>query len=99
MAGKSSTIDEREKIAIWGAGAKGVTLVNLVDPKRELITCLVDLNPQKQGNYLPGTGHPIVDYSELRDLGVSTAILMNPNYREENQALLRKAGLSVELVE
>jgi SAM-dependent methyltransferase len=90
---------EREKIAIWGAGAKGVTFANLVDPKRELITCVVDLNPQKQGNYLPGTGHPIVDYRELGDLGVTTAILMNPNYREENQALLRQAGLSVKLVE
>jgi hypothetical protein len=70
-----------------------------VDPKRELITCVVDLNPQKQGNYLPGTGHPIVDYRVLADLGVTTAILMNPNYREENQALLRQAGLNVKLVE
>lgn len=90
---------EREKSAIWGAGAKGVTFANLVDPKRELITCVVDLNPQKQGNYLPGTGHPIVDYRMLTHLGVTTAILMNPNYRQENQALLRQAGLSVKLVE
>ncbi len=90
---------EREKIAIWGAGAKGVTFANLVDPERALITCLVDLNPQKQGSYVPGTGHPIVDYRELGDLGVTTAILMNPNYREENQALLGQGGLSVKLVE
>ena len=70
-----------------------------MDPKRELITCVVDLNPQKQGKYLPGTGHPIVDYLVLPDLGVTTAILMNPNYREENQALLRQASLSVKLVD
>lgn len=96
---KVQQLREREKIAIWGAGAKGVTFADLVDPKRELITCVVDLNPQKQGNCLPGTGHPIVDYRELGDLGVTTAILMNPNYREENQALLHQAGLSVKLVE
>jgi len=61
---------------------------------------VVDLNPQKQGKYLPGTGHPIVGYSVLPDFGVTTAILMNPNYREENQALLRQAGLfNVKLVE
>lgn len=90
----------REKIAIWGAGAKGTTFANLVDPKLKLITCVVDLNPQKQGNYLPGTGHPIVDYYVLADLGITTAILMNPNYREENQALLSKAGLNnVKMVE
>jgi len=90
---------ERERIAIWGAGAKGVTFANLVDPKRELIACVVDLNPQKQGNYLPGTGHPIVDYCMLAHFGVTTAILMNPNYREENEALLRQAGLNVKLVD
>jgi hypothetical protein len=90
---------ERERIAIWGAGAKGVTFANLVDPKRELIACVVDLNPQKQGNYLPGTGHPIVDYRMLAHFGVTTAILMNPNYREENEALLRQAGLNVKLVD
>lgn len=75
-----------------------MTFANLVDPKRELIICVVDLNPQKQGNYLPGTGHPIVDYRELGDLGVTVAILMNPNYREENQVLLHQADLNVKLV-
>ncbi len=86
-------------IAVWGAGAKGVTFANLVDPKRELITCVVDLNPQKQGNYLPGTGHPIVDYRQLGDLGVTTAILMNPNYREENLELLREAQINIRLLD
>jgi hypothetical protein len=69
-----------------------------VDPKREFITCVVDLNPQKQGKYIPGTGHPIVDYHTLTNLGVATAILMNPNYRDENEALLRQANLNVKLV-
>jgi len=87
------------KIAVWGAGAKGVAFANLVDPRRELITCVVDLSPRKQRNYLPGTGHPIVDYTTLGELGVTTAILMNPNYKEENRALLRNAGLRVKLVQ
>lgn len=92
-------VERERRIAIWGAGAKGVTFANLVDPNRELISCVVDLNPQKQGGYLPGTGHPIVDYRELGDLGVTAAILMNPNYREENQTLLRQAGLDIKLVD
>lgn len=87
------------KVALWGAGAKGVTLANLVDGGRELLDCVVDLNPQKQGRYLPGTGHPIVDYPELEARGVATAVLMNPNYREENAALLKKANSNIELVE
>ena len=88
-----------EKVALWGAGAKGVTFANLIDQSRELIDCVVDLNPLKQGHYVPGTGHPIVNYEVLKARGVSTAILMNPNYREENLALLRAAQSDVRLID
>lgn len=86
-------------VALWGAGAKGATLADLIDPDRRLVACVVDLNPQKQGRYLPGTGHPIVDFRRLGALGVKTAVLMNPNYRAENERLLREAGLDVALTE
>jgi len=87
------------KVALWGGGAKGVTLANLVDPQCEWITCVVDLNPSKQGHYVPGTGHPIVGYQELAKYGIKRAILMNPNYRQEDQSLLQAADLNVELVD
>jgi len=89
----------RGGVALWGAGAKGVTLANLVDPARKLIACVVDLNPSKQGHYIPGTGHPIVGYQELAKYGVKTAILMNPNYNQENRDFLGEAHLDVELVD
>jgi 2-polyprenyl-3-methyl-5-hydroxy-6-metoxy-1,4-benzoquinol methylase len=87
------------RIALWGAGAKGVTFANLLDPERERIACVVDLNPQKQGYYVPGTGHPIVSYEELADYNVTTAILMNPNYRAESLALLQGANLDISLIQ
>ncbi len=95
---KIRELKSKGRIALWGAGAKGVTFANLVDPEREWITCVVDLNPQKQGRYVPGTGHPIVSYEELANYGVTVAVLMNPNYREENLALLEKADLDISLV-
>ncbi|MDN3921585.1 class I SAM-dependent methyltransferase [Roseateles violae] len=87
------------RIALWGAGAKGVTLANLVDPERRLIACVVDVNPNKQGRFLPGTGHPIVAPAELARHGVDAAVLMNPNYRQENLALLAALGSKVELLD
>ncbi len=92
-------LSSKEKLAIWGAGAKGVTFANLIDGLRNSLDCVVDLNPLKQGRYLPGTGHPIVGYEELDQRGVTTAVLMNPNYREENLALLRAAKSNVRLIE
>ncbi|MBA3295366.1 MAG: methyltransferase domain-containing protein [Acidobacteria bacterium] len=86
-------------VAMWGAAAKGVTLANLVDPDRRLITCIVDLNPNKQGGCLPGTGHPIVAPLELPSWKIRTAVVTNPNYLEENAGLLRQASLDVRLVD
>lgn len=85
-------------VALWGAGNKGVTLANMVDPGCELIKGLVDINPSKQGCFVPGTGHPIVDYRHLPELGVKTAIAMNPNYRVEIKALLAQSGINITLI-
>jgi len=89
----------KERVALWGAGAKGVTLANLIDAEREWIHCIVDLNPQKQGHYLPGTGHPIVGYQELENRSITVAILMNPNYHSENLDLLRESNIDTRLVQ
>ena len=70
-------------VALWGAGAKGVTLANLVDPNAALIDCVVDVNPNKQQKYLPGSGHPIVSVHDLPARGVRGAVVMNPNYLPE----------------
>lgn len=70
-------------VAIWGAGAKGVTLADLCDPERRLVACVVDINPRKQGCFVPGTGHPIVAPEALREKGIRHVIVMNPNYERE----------------
>ena len=86
-------------VAMWGAAAKGVTLANLADPERTLIACIVDLNPNKQGAYLPGTGHPIVPPQELPAFDVRTAVMTNPNYLDEVAQFLSEASLDVRLVD
>lgn len=80
-------------IALWGAGAKGVTFANLFDPDQKIIDCVVDINPNKQGKFLPGTGHPIISPSELLDYRVRTLIPLNPNYIEEINDQIDKLGM------
>jgi hypothetical protein len=87
------------KVALWGAGAKGATFANLVDPECTLLDCVIDINPNKQGCYVPGTGHPIVAPGKLPERGITHAILMNPNYRDENLALLAEANMSITLID
>jgi SAM-dependent methyltransferase len=47
------------RIAGYGAPAKGNTMLNYCGVGRELIDYTVDLNPHKQGRYLPGSEIPI----------------------------------------
>jgi hypothetical protein len=96
----SANLDALEgPIALWGAGAKGVSLANLLDPGADRIACVVDLNPHKQGCYLPGTGHPIVDHRRLRDLTVRTVINMNSNYYAENRELLERDRIDCAVID
>jgi hypothetical protein len=95
---KIKKLATKGKVALWGAGAKGVTFANLIDPMGQWIDCIIDLNPNKQGKYIPGTGHPIVSYQAIAERGIKTAILMNPNYYQENLALLIAANLTVDLL-
>jgi SAM-dependent methyltransferase len=87
------------RLALWGAAAKGVTFANLVDPDRAYFECLVDINPAKQGGYVAGTGHPIIGPTGLADRGISAAVLLNPNYRDEITAMLRELRLPIDVLD
>ncbi|MEM7506333.1 MAG: class I SAM-dependent methyltransferase [Pseudomonadota bacterium] len=68
---------------IWGAGAKGATFALLVDPGAELFASVVDINPVKQGHFIPKTGHEIVGPEALKAMPPDAVFVMNPNYADE----------------
>jgi hypothetical protein len=82
--------------AIWGAGSKGVTFVNTVD-RAGAVRVAVDVNPQKQGKFVAGTGQPIVAPEHLVDDPPDVVLVMNPNYRSEIEARLRNLDLTPEV--
>jgi len=92
-----STLNKHGKVAIWGAGAKGSTFVHFIDPRNELIDCLIDLNPNKHGKFVAGTGHLIIGPGDIADRNIRTAIVMNPNYLDENKKIIKKLGLKLTL--
>ena len=76
---------------MWSAGAKGATFLLLVDESSRHVHSVIDVNPGKQGRFLPGTGHPIIAPSEAAANGIETVVVMNPNYAEE----IRQAARSL----
>lgn len=92
-------LNRNGKVALWGAGAKGATFANLIAPENALIDCVVDLNPNKQGRFIPGTGHPIVAPEDLPRRNVTSAVVMNKNYRNEILDLITSMGLKLHLID
>lgn len=82
---------------VWGGGSKAVAFLTTLGVGRE-IEYVVDVNPFKQGTYLPGTGHEIVAPAVLREYRPGVVIVMNPIYREEIRAELDRMDLVADLV-
>ncbi len=87
----------RGPVFAWGAGAKGVTFCNLADPDRTRLAGVVDVNPAKQGKYLPGTGHRIVPPEAVRD--AAAVLVFNPNYLTEVRAMIEQLGSRAEVID
>ena len=90
-------LDRGARVAIWGAGSKGVTFVNLL-PRGAELAAVVDINPQKHGRHIAGTGQRIIAPTELGRLGIDLVIVMNPIYRQEIERTLHELGLAPALL-
>lgn len=91
------SISGKRRVVLWGAGAKGVTFLNVVPGARQ-IDSVVDLNPRKQGMYVPGTGQRIWAPEDLERDPPDLVITLNPAYVAEIQAMLADLGASAQVV-
>jgi len=85
------------RAVIWGAGSKGVAFLTTLRLRDE-VACAVDINPHKQGFFMPGTGHEVVSPAALVDRPPDVVFVMNGIYRDEIGRQLRELGLEPELV-
>jgi hypothetical protein len=58
---------------------------------------VVDINPHRQGKFMPGTGHPIVAPEGLVDVRPEHVVVMNPIYVQEIGRDLARLALSPRL--
>jgi 2-polyprenyl-3-methyl-5-hydroxy-6-metoxy-1,4-benzoquinol methylase len=77
-----------QPLAIWGAGAKGSTFLNLLDPRCEFVKFVIDINPPKQNKHIAGTGHKIYSPEIMDSFSEGNILVMNENYLEEIRATI-----------
>merc|ERR1711969_211963 len=85
-----------KRVAIWGGGSKGVSFCT-TDGLGPMLSHVVDINPYKQGKYLPGAGLRVSAPEDLAAEPPDTVIVMNPVYLPEIGAQLASMGLNPEL--
>jgi SAM-dependent methyltransferase len=71
------------RIAGYGAPAKGNTMLNYCGIGPELVEFTCDLNPHKQGHFLPGTHIPILAPDAIREQRPDIVLILPWNLRVE----------------
>jgi hypothetical protein len=86
-----------KKVVLWSALSKAVSFLTTTKVGGA-IEYAVDINPQRQGRYLPVTGQQIMPPQFLADYQPDCVILMNPIYVREVRADLDKMSVGAKVL-
>ncbi len=91
----------RQRVVVWGSGSKATAFLDQHHWGSEL-EAVVDINPNRQGAFVSGSGHEIVAPTELMPGGrypePDVVVVMNPIYLREIGAMLSEMGLNSSLM-
>jgi ABC-type Fe3+-hydroxamate transport system substrate-binding protein len=89
--------NQKKRAVIWGSGSKCIGFMTALSIANE-IEYVVDINPQRQGKYIPKFGKKIVPPEFLKKFQPDIVIIMNPIYKDEIQQMLSDLGLKVNVL-
>lgn len=89
--------DRGNRVAVWGAGSKGITFLNTVPGAAET-DLVIDVNPRKAGLHVPGTGHRIQGPDVLPTLPPDMVLVMNPLYLDEIKRQIADLDVAADVV-
>lgn len=84
-------------VAVWGSGSKAVAFLGAVDTD-SLVDCVVDINPYRQGHFMPGSAQPIVAPESLMRNSPATVIIMNAIYETEIRSSLQSMDVAADVL-
>jgi len=89
------TIKNAENVCIWGASGKGVLVLSeFSEELLEKVKFVIDINPKKQGKYLPLSGKLVTSPNILKNYkGQLVVIVMNEIYQDEIKKNINSMGV------
>ena len=88
---------EGKVVVVWGAGGKGVSFLSSL-ANANVVRFAVDVNPDRQGCFMPVGGQEVVSPARLREIRPDVVILANALYQEEITQQLVQLGLEAEIL-
>jgi SAM-dependent methyltransferase len=85
------------KVVAWGAAGRGITFLNLADIDRS-ICYIVEINPARQGKFIPGSGAQVVPPESLLEYRPDVIVLTNATYADEIKRQVGTMGLHCEFL-
>lgn len=89
--------EDEKRVALWGAGSKGVTFLNVV-PGGDRVEDVIDLNVRKHGRFVPGTGQEVGGPQMLRESTPDVILVLNRLYEQEIRGWAADMRLKAEVV-
>ena len=90
-------VEAGKKVGLWGGGSKAVAFLTSLEVGH-LVEFVVDVNPNKQGKFLVGTGHAVIGPEQLRNDAPLQLIVMNPVYVPEITQTVERLGIRAEIM-
>lgn len=81
-----------ERIALWGAGARAISFLCAIQ-RSDIISAAVDINPKRQGRFLPKSGVPVISPDQLNHGRFDRVIVTNPNFAAEIRSQIESMGM------
>jgi SAM-dependent methyltransferase len=88
---------DEKSVAVWGSGSKCVAFMTTLNVERE-IGCVVDINPYRQGKFIPRAGKQIMPPEFLKTFNPDVTIVMNPAYCDEIKQMLADMRISTQII-
>ncbi len=84
-----------QRVVAWGSGGRGVSFLNNMGDCGQ-IEYVVDINPERQQKYIPGSGQQIIAPADLAAVAPDVIVLTNPTYEDEIRRMVAAMGLEPE---
>ena len=85
------------RIVAWGAGGRGINFLSLIKGS-ECIRYIVDINPTRQGLYVPRSAQKVVAPAFLQEYRPDIVVVTNPTYEREVRAQLDEMRVGCDIL-